>query len=196
MSLWPFSSSTSNIAWGSAWETTASMLTAGSFWSPSSRSTLRAFGVRVPRRGPLCLPKTFDSLRGEGGHARLELSHLLAGQPVDCREAAHRFEPARVLAHSLGDEHRARSEVARMRGRHAGPEAELDVVGRELERLDAFLPGAFKVCQLVQAVGFGVGVVGAADLDQPAQLAQRFRVILDAQVDRPVLPRSAAPGAL
>src|SRR5216683_408204 len=58
MSLWPFSSSTSNIALGRACETVASMTTACSFWSPSSRSVRRAFGVRVPRRGPRCFPKS------------------------------------------------------------------------------------------------------------------------------------------
>src|SRR6266852_654894 len=66
MSLWPFSSSTSNIALGRACETVASMTTACSFWSPSSRSVRRAFGVRVPRRGPRCLPKFRKSLIGEG----------------------------------------------------------------------------------------------------------------------------------
>src|SRR6266699_6650987 len=66
MSLWPFSSSTSNIAFGRACETVASMTTACSFWSPSSRSVRRAFGVLVPRRGPRCLPKFRMSLIGEG----------------------------------------------------------------------------------------------------------------------------------
>src|SRR3989442_9443726 len=42
------------------------MTTACSFWSPSSRSVRRAFGVRVPRRGPRCLPKFRKSLIGEG----------------------------------------------------------------------------------------------------------------------------------
>src|SRR3989442_13995272 len=42
------------------------MTTACSFWSPSSRSVRRAVGVRVPRRGPRCLPKFRKSLIGEG----------------------------------------------------------------------------------------------------------------------------------
>src|SRR6266581_93754 len=66
MSLWPFSSSTSNIAFGRACETVASMTTACSFWSPSAAAVRRAFGVRVPRRGPRCLPKFGKSLIGEG----------------------------------------------------------------------------------------------------------------------------------
>src|SRR5258708_36026183 len=66
MSLWPFSSSTSNIAFGRACETVASMTTACSFWSPSAAAVRRAFGVRVPRRGPRCLPKFRKSLIGDG----------------------------------------------------------------------------------------------------------------------------------
>src|SRR5439155_698970 len=66
MSLWPFSSSTSNIAFGRACETVASMTTACSFWSLSAAAVRRAFGVRVPRRGPRCLPKFRKSLIGEG----------------------------------------------------------------------------------------------------------------------------------
>src|SRR5436309_2760334 len=66
MSLWPPSSSTSNIAFGRACETVASMTTACSFWSLSAAAVRRAFGVRVPRRGPRCLPKFGKSLIGEG----------------------------------------------------------------------------------------------------------------------------------
>src|SRR5258708_24144646 len=60
MSLWPCSSPLSNIAVGSACAATASIPTAASFWSPSSRSAFRAFGVRGPRRGPFDFPKSVE----------------------------------------------------------------------------------------------------------------------------------------
>src|SRR5579863_6169860 len=112
MSLWPFSSSTSNIALGRAWETVASMTTACSFWSPFSRSGLRAFGVRVPRRGPLFFPKSRESLlglSGEHGAQRpcLGRRHALRlHQPVDERI------PAAIEGDGLGDQLRALCDLA------------------------------------------------------------------------------------
>src|SRR5436305_9519874 len=195
MSLWPFSSSTSNIAFGSDCDTVASMTTAGSFWSPSAspRSGLRAFGVLVPRRGPRCLPKSFESLLGDGAEPRFEVPRELR------RHALHRDEaleqggrPARVGAHRFGDELGALVQVAGFRDRDAGPELELDVVRREALGLDTLRPCAGVVALLVELVGIRVGVVRAADRPQAAQLVQRLGVVLDTEVDDAVLPALAA----
>src|SRR5579859_1601340 len=150
MSLWPFSSSTSNIALGSAWETVASMTTACSFWSPFSRSALRAFGVRVPRRGPLFFPKSRESLlglSGEHGAQRLRLRRrhaLRLDEPVD------EHVPAAVEGDGLRHELRALRDLARLGQRDAGPEAKLDVVRRNPERLDALRLGGRRVARLVE----------------------------------------------
>src|SRR5260370_20136065 len=106
ISLCPFSSSTSNIAFGRAWETTASMTTACSFWSPSSRSVLRTFsGRRGPRRWLLFFPKSRESLLGPdfSGETRLDGLGEIGRHSVHDREPAHRFHPALAfLAYNAG----------------------------------------------------------------------------------------------
>src|SRR3954453_14745795 len=105
MSLWPFSSSTSNIALGRAWETVASMTTACSFWSPFSRSGLRAFGVRVPRRGPLFFPKSLESLLGLScGQQGTQVLRLVRGHSLRPHEAVDDLIPAPVMRDGFADE--------------------------------------------------------------------------------------------
>src|SRR5581483_9837881 len=128
------------MALGSACETVASMTTACSFWSPSAspRSGLRAFGVLVPRRGPRCFPKSLESLLGlGGGEQRAQHLGLLGGHPLRLDEAIDEVLPAAVLADHVRDHQRALAHVARLAHRHAGPVAELEVVGREALRFDA-----------------------------------------------------------
>src|SRR5579872_4462265 len=198
ISLWPFSSSTSNIAFGSACETVASMTTAASFWSPSAspRSALRAFGVLVPRRGPLCLPKTLESLLGDGAKPRFEVPRQVRGQALDLDQAVEQSgRPARVGAHRLGDQPGAAVDIAGLGDRDPGPELELHVVRREPLGLDPLRPRAGVVALLVELVGLRIGVIGAADRQQAAQLGQRLGMVLDAQVDDPVLPALAGARA-
>src|SRR6059036_1355859 len=116
MSLCPFSSSTSNIAFGSACETTASITTACSFWSPSSRSVLRAFsGRRGPLRWLLNFPKTRESLLGarSGSQTRLDLLREILRHAAHHHQAAHRLHPARPFGlDDLGHQPATGIEVA------------------------------------------------------------------------------------
>src|SRR5258706_10258831 len=163
MSLWPFSSSTSNIALGNACATTASITTAASFWSPSSRSTLRAFGVRVPRRGPFDLPKTRASLLGLSGQHRTQHLGLLRRHALRLNEAVDHFVPAPVVRDGLGDELGPAVHLTRLAERNPGPETQLDIVGRGLQCGDAHDPRPFCLSRLVEVGGFSVGVVGTAE---------------------------------
>src|SRR2546422_8740982 len=116
MSLCPFSSSTSNIALGRACATTASITTAGSFWSPSSRSGLRTFSGR---RGPFrCfdLPKTLESLLGSrgGGQARLDRGGHVGRDSLGGDEAVEGLDPpVPSVADGFADQLAAGLEVAR-----------------------------------------------------------------------------------
>src|SRR5579864_8395622 len=165
------------MALGSACETVASMTTAASFWSPSAspRSALRAFGVLVPRRGPRCLPKTLESLIGDGAKPRFEVPGEVGRHAVDLDQAVEqRGRPARIGTHGLGDELGSAVEVAGLRDRDAGPELELHVVRCEPLGLYALRPRARLVSLLVKLVRLRVGVVRTADGQQAAQLGQRL----------------------
>src|SRR5213076_2965605 len=95
ISLWLFSSSTSNIALGRAWETTASMTTACSFSWPGVVTRFRACR-RGPRRGVDDLAKTAQGpqpghLLGQQGLGQLRLPRLeqgLALERLDLQQAA------------------------------------------------------------------------------------------------------------
>src|SRR5260221_12464436 len=97
------------------------MTTAASFWSPSSRSTLRAFGVRVPRRGPFDLPKTRASLLGLSGQHRTQHLGLLRRHALRLNEAVDHFVPAPAVPAGLGDELCPPFHLARLGESTTGP---------------------------------------------------------------------------
>src|SRR5438093_7548423 len=128
MSLCPPSTSTSNIAFGSACDTTASITTAGSFWSPSSRSGLRAFSGRRGALRPLCFPKTRESLLARRccGQPRLDLPRQVRGQSVGGDKAIQGLDPPRIFAHRGHHQVAAGVEHAVLSHAEAAPERELD----------------------------------------------------------------------
>src|SRR5712692_8116874 len=130
ISLCPPSTSTSNIALGSACETTASITTACSFWSPSSRSGLRTFsGRRGPRRCALDFPKTRDSLLGRDcrGQSCLDRLGQIRRHAIHHCEAAQCLDPAvALLADNLRHELAAAIHVAIDGYLESGPKADLD----------------------------------------------------------------------
>src|SRR5262245_65446948 len=82
ISLCPFSSSTSNIAFGSAWETTASRTTASSFWtSPSVVGRRDRDGRRGPLRGVELLANSRRSLASFQADLPAECQHTLQAPP-------------------------------------------------------------------------------------------------------------------
>src|SRR5450759_1026359 len=173
MSLCPFSSSTSNIAFGRAWATTASITTAASFWSPSSRSVLRTFGVRGPRRGPFDFPKTREVYL-LGGRGRLEAG--LDGRRNFCRheldgdKAAQRLEPAAVLPQDFGEQGASAVEVARSGQTDCSHESDLDQLRPDGERLLELLCCRGSIAGRLEVVRVAGRHVGSLDSEQPPQL--------------------------
>src|SRR5260370_17474031 len=198
ISLCPFSSSTSNIAFGRAWETPASMTPACSFWSPSSRSVLRPFsGRRGPRRWLLFCPKSRESLLGPdfSGAPRLDGRGEIGRHSVHKREPAQRFHPALAfLAYNAGYQIDATVHVAVDRHLEPGPETDLDHLRRHPDRLVSLGVGGGLVAGVRHAVRFRHRHVCALDTQQAAQLRQRLGCIFDPQIDEPIDPGATGSG--
>src|ERR1700680_1053137 len=105
MSLWPFSSSTSNIALGRAWVTVASIAIASSFWSSGATTVGRArAGLRPRELGREDLAKLDRSLPDPlfwAGQVPGDVGERLEADPAPERLARRQLlvrQPAHLVA--------------------------------------------------------------------------------------------------